>query len=91
MPIGIIVFIILFLMIFYVYTFWKLRKKKKKDMQDITGIEKITINTLKPNNEILTDLPIDFVDKNQFHADIQKEIHPETDNNHKIEKKALTF
>lgn len=83
----IIVLIIVFLAIFYVYTFLKIRKnkKKKEEVSERSGI------VLKDEAQKEDLLLYDYIERDKLHKIIQEELHPNDNVNEQVKLRKFEF
>lgn len=83
----IIVLIIVFLAIFYVYTFLKIRKnkKKKEEASEKSGI------VLKDEAQKEDLLLYDYIERDKLHKIIQEELHPNDNVNEQVKLRKFEF
>lgn len=83
----IIVLIIVFLAIFYVYTFLKIRKnkKKKEEASERSGI------VLKDEAQKEDLLLYDYIERDKLHKIIQEELHPNDNVNEQVKLRKFEF
>ncbi|MCR4991062.1 MAG: hypothetical protein K6A38_09385 [Lachnospiraceae bacterium] len=86
MPTGLIFFLVVFIIIVYVYTFIKWRKRRKSNKEsEIDKFKSKYIDKVDRNKYINTDntdkngdtedLRIDYIDKNEYISEIQAAVH----------------
>lgn len=83
----IIVLILVFLAIFYVYTFLKIRKnkKKKEEASERSGI------VLKDEAQKEDLLLYDYIERDKLHKIIQEELHPNDNVNEQVKLRKFEF
>ncbi len=98
MPKSLIFVLVIFLIIVYVYTFIKWRKRRKlHGRSDIDAFKDRYVNKLDrekyvdiPSDEI-EDQRVDYMDKAEFYRSVQSEIHDKGSKNEGERKFTLKF
>lgn len=98
MPKSLIFVLVIFLIVVYVYTFIKWRKRRKlHGRSDIDAFKDRYVNKRSgekyvdiPDDEI-EDLRVDYMDKDEFIRSVQSEIHDKGNKNEGEKKFTLKF
>ena len=83
----IIVLIIVFLAIFYVYTFLKIRKNKKK-IEEASERSCIVLKDEAQKEDLLL---YDYIERDKLHKIIQEELHPNDNVNEQVKLRKFEF
>ena len=77
MPKGVLISIVIFLAVFYIFTFIKIRKKRKKEEKHYIDEFHEKYDRFERKEPEVKELRTDYIDKDELYKSVQDEIHPD--------------